>query len=686
MSIFASKLNSNFVTTQPIITYSIQPPHKKMNLTPEQLAIIQSAGNIKINAVAGSGKTTTIVEYARTRPKGSRILYLAFNRAVKLEAKKKFAKYGLGNVKIETAHSLAYRQVVKKYNYKVRHEEYKTYELADLLKLVGNGEKHSELVIANHIGKLASLFCNSKARKVQELDYFKSIQDKQAKAFALNHRTQIEGKTRKLLAMMNAGKMEISHDFYLKKFQLGNPVLPFDYILFDEGQDASPAMLDIFLNQKATKVIVGDSHQQIYAWRSAVNSLEQVDFAEYSLSNSFRFSQPIADLALNVLGWKELLKLTPPEKISGMGTEDRTKTRAILARTNLGLLLEAIEQVIEQGETKSIYFEGNINSYTYADEGASLYDVLNLYNGNHGKIKDSLIRRMDTLEDLEEFIEKTEDKQLGLMVKIVKKYKNEIYEIIRTLKEKHVGDDKKEEAELIFSTVHRCKGMEYDKVKLVGDFLNKELLEKILNEVKLENLDIGKLNEEINLLYVAITRTTNHLYLPENYLPEGFPKSSRIHPIATPKEEIEEEGSGVICELSETAIELLFSGNAITYSETESGEVEISNFSGSTQLPVVDASVEDSKAKSKKSEGQIASVSFGDSDSENSTEESEEKAYCYEEIRKEHKKAYEPWTPELDEELGELFRKELSQKELANHFGRTKGAISSRIKKLGLNA
>ena len=41
-------------------------------LTPEQTAIIRSTGNISINAVAGSGKTTTIIEYARTRPPGSR--------------------------------------------------------------------------------------------------------------------------------------------------------------------------------------------------------------------------------------------------------------------------------------------------------------------------------------------------------------------------------------------------------------------------------------------------------------------------------------------------------------------------------------------------------------------------------------------------------------------------------------
>ena len=69
-----------------------------MKLTKEQTDIINSTGNIKINAVAGSGKTTTIIEYARTRPADSRILYLAFNKSVKLEAVRKFEEKGLHNV------------------------------------------------------------------------------------------------------------------------------------------------------------------------------------------------------------------------------------------------------------------------------------------------------------------------------------------------------------------------------------------------------------------------------------------------------------------------------------------------------------------------------------------------------------------------------------------------------------
>src|SRR5207253_2895917 len=138
------------------------------------------------------------------------------------------------------------------------------------------------------------------------------------------------------------------------------------------------------------------------------------------------------------------------------------KTKAVLARTNLGLLLEAIEYVSQKENRGPIYFEGNINSYTYADEGASLYDVLNLSNKKHSGIRDKLIRSMKDLPDLEDYIKKTEDMQLGMLVEIVKKYGNRIHGIMKTIKERHVSNEEKEKAGMIFSTVHRSKGMEYD--------------------------------------------------------------------------------------------------------------------------------------------------------------------------------------------------------------------------------
>lgn len=61
-----------------------------------------------------------------------------------------------------------------------------------------------------------------------------------------------------------------------------------------------------------------------------------------------------------------------------------------------------------------------------------------------------------------------------------------------------------------------------------------------------------------------------------------------------------------------------------------------------------------------------------------------EKAYEYEEVRKKHANAYAPWTKEDDDRLERLFADDTDVKQLCEIFGRNKGAIESRIKKLGL--
>lgn len=581
-----------------------------MKLTDEQIAILNSNGNIKINAVAGSGKTTTVIEFAKTKPETCRILYLAFNKSVRLEAQQKFAKNNLRNVRAETAHSLAYKYIVRQNGFKIRAHGYRASDLIDILKIGGGDQKHGEYIFANHILKFATYFCNSDVREISNLDYLETITEPKAREFVKFHYQMILRGTRAFLSRMESGKIECTHDFYLKKFQLSDPQLPFDYILFDEGQDASAAMLDVFLKQKATKVIVGDAHQQIYGWRHAVNSLAKADYPTFTLSSSFRFGEGIAKLAEEIILRKNHLNSDSQIKVFGKGKISENQSRAVIARTNLGLLLKAIEMVTDSNKLGKIYFEGNINSYTYADEGASLYDVLNLYNRKNYNIRDSLIKKMSTLSELEDFIEKTEDAQLGMMVEIVKEYGNEIPQIIKKIKEKHIDSDDKSEAEIIFSTVHRCKGMEYGTVQIVNDFLTEEQVKKLKQEDKIRNQ--AKLNEEINLLYVAVTRAKNRLFIPETLMPENFPSIPEITVLKS--ESLTEKPKETVKQYSAT--------NTIT------------------------------------------------------------KSYTVEQVRETHAAAYQPWTPELDAELTEMFSEGINLRDLAKHFGRTKGAISSRIKKL----
>ena len=599
---------------------------KEMILTEEQKAILATNTDIAVNAVAGSGKTSTMIEYAVSRPPGSRILYLAFNKSVKMEASRKFTERGLNNVRVETAHSLAYRYIMRDSKYSLSSQGYKTHQIAEILSLSGDGARHSEFILANHISKFITYFCNSDKAKVQDLNYLDTVKEANAKKFVHAFYRVIEEGTRHFLAKMDKAEIEITHDFYLKKFQLSAPVLPYDYILFDEGQDASAAMLDVFLKQPAMKVIVGDTHQQIYGWRYAINSLSKTPFATLNLSTSFRFPADIAALAMGVLSMKDKLGTNKPIPITGKGKTTKTVTKATIGRTNLGLLLNAINYITDNRKVKHIYFEGNIHSYTYADEGASLYDVLSLYNGSRDRIRDKLIGSMNTMNELEEYIESTEDAQLGMMMEIVNEYGNEIPRILKNLKDLHTGDEDRLKAEMIFSTVHRAKGMEYDTVHLVNDFISEQKLDRVIKEAEAEKQtpDKAKLNEEINLLYVAVTRTRHKLYVPDSLVPADLPASAHI-------------------------IKLRKENNDNTFGQT-------------------------SKVISEPKKKYIAKTP---------AVSSAEKKYSVEKSREVNKDAYKPWTASQDDELIYLYESDNSFFDMAAHFGRTRGAIISRLRKLG---
>jgi F-box protein 18 (helicase) len=146
--------------------------------------------------------------------------------------------------------------------------------------------------------------------------------------------------------------------------------------------------------------------------------------------------------------------------------------------------------------------------------------VLNLYNGKPEKIKDKLIAGMKTMKELEDYIEKTEDNSLSMIVAVVKEFGNKLPSLINELKDNHTVA--KEDADMIFSTVHRCKGMEYDEVTLLNDFVNEEKLKKYIAQYggdKINERDKNRLSEEINILYVAATRAKSKLKIPQEINP-----------------------------------------------------------------------------------------------------------------------------------------------------------------------
>lgn len=89
-----------------------------IKLSSEQETIIDSDSHIKVDAVAGSGKTTTILYKSLANP-NKKILQITYNNLLKREVRKKSQRLCLENIEIHTYHSLA----VKYYNPKAYTDE-----------------------------------------------------------------------------------------------------------------------------------------------------------------------------------------------------------------------------------------------------------------------------------------------------------------------------------------------------------------------------------------------------------------------------------------------------------------------------------------------------------------------------------------------------------------------------------
>lgn len=85
----------------------------EINLSQEQELFIDKAtdgNNILVDACIGSGKTTAIQQLCQRLPESLNILYLTYNRLLKLDAKSKIKNK---NVTVTNYHGFAYMSLKK---------------------------------------------------------------------------------------------------------------------------------------------------------------------------------------------------------------------------------------------------------------------------------------------------------------------------------------------------------------------------------------------------------------------------------------------------------------------------------------------------------------------------------------------------------------------------------------------
>lgn len=474
-------------------------------LTKEQMECVTAANqgsNLKIKAFAGSGKTTTLIEIAKKL--GTKGLYIAFNKSIQLEATKKFPDY----VDCKTAHGLAYKEIIGLIRNKI--QELTIAEIADILD-VDNVYGYNSMDISYLILNLLREYCNSNKLVIDDSfashslfniigttssSRHKIINYIIKKACEYWERIWYEGST-----------LPIEHDFYLKVYQLANPNLSkrYKYILFDECQDANPVLIDIVSKQRCQKIYVGDEHQQIYSWRGAINAFNNIDGESYYLSQSFRFGKKIAEKASIITEVKGETKLLHGlEFLDSEIVTNISQDYTVLCRTNARI----IECIVNNAKHPIHVIGGNSEVINLAKSGFALY------RHKTTQVIHRKLKQFKSWNIMKSFNKRYQDPDITFLIKIIVKHGDSFSEIIKILESTNYVSE--ENADIIFSTIHKAKGREWDNVLVEDDFsiFNKNIAIKQILEKEME---------ELNLMYVAMTRAKKKLLIKplfESYLGE----------------------------------------------------------------------------------------------------------------------------------------------------------------------
>ena len=248
-----------------------------------------------------------------------RLLYVAFNKAIQLEAQAKMPV----NVQCRTTHSIAYRKAKQLFVDQDRVKVGYTYA-SSAAKVLGC----SALIASGALQTIARWCCTLD-------DAINPSHMPPDIALRLAHPGALVDAARELWRHMLDVRMtdiRLPHDGYLKLFQMERPTLRgFDVITVDESQDLNLCTPDIVARQRADLVLVGDPHQNIYGVRASVNALALIHAQErLLLTRSFRFGQGIAAQA-NVL-LSHFKDAGEPRRTAF--TIQLDKPFAVIARTN----------------------------------------------------------------------------------------------------------------------------------------------------------------------------------------------------------------------------------------------------------------------------------------------------------------------------------------------------------------
>lgn len=459
--------------------------------------------NAIIRAVAGSGKTTTIVEGMKAASGFN--VFLAFNKSIAEELKSR-------GVNAKTFHSLTYTPVMKaRKAFSVDSDKLKKLTTA-------NWSRSDCMVYGAFAMRLVGL-----ARQIgmgclvpNEYDTWMGI--------VVHHDIEIESElgelgrgielAMELLDLSNHSNM-VDFDDLLYFAVLDNILLPkFSFVFVDEAQDTNAIQREILkkvMAHDSRLIAVGDPAQAIYGFRGAdsesMNMIaKQFDCVELPLTVSYRCPTTVIEYAQTIVPDIEAAPNAPAGAVVKLGKkwelENFKDGDLIVCRTTRHLVALAFRMLKRRIPA---HLMGN-------DIGAGLKGLIKRMNANS---LDELQKKVDSWMERE--VSKATEKEQDSKVERIYDQAHTINMLIDSMEEnaRTIADltaviDKlfapNNAARIKLATIHKAKGLEAPRVYW-------------LNSSQCPPKWVRKdwqMKQEMNLCYVAITRAMQELVLIED--------------------------------------------------------------------------------------------------------------------------------------------------------------------------
>lgn len=268
-------------------------------------------GNLVVEAAAGAGKTTTLLEILKLLPSDKKILFCAFNKDIVKEIQKRVNKEQT-NVDVRTVHSLGLKMLQRNFcdkKIEINEDKYKQF-------IVNNIDEISNIDVKSlkyrdkqrYVDNLCKLSDFSRYNLCETYNDILKIVDRYGIDIIAD---EIEA----TVDILDWGKTFIDEVDYTDMIWLPNVLflkplgLQYDYILGDEVQDFSICQRELLLKCRKINTrmfMLGDKNQCLYSFASAdpesfdvLKSLPNT--ISLPLSISYRCPKNIVKFAQNIV-------------------------------------------------------------------------------------------------------------------------------------------------------------------------------------------------------------------------------------------------------------------------------------------------------------------------------------------------------------------------------------------------